>query len=60
MPRFPLHARSLNFTHPRTGERMEFEVPLPEDFQQLLEKWRKYVLYRKDGMEENEIENENE
>ena len=60
MPRFPLHARSLDFTHPRTGERMFFEVPLPNDFQQLLDKWRKYVLHKKEGILENELENETE
>lgn len=33
-----LHARVLGFVHPRTGEYMEFEAPLPEYFQKLLEK----------------------
>jgi 23S rRNA pseudouridine1911/1915/1917 synthase len=27
-----LHARLLGFVHPRTGERVRFEVPIPEDF----------------------------
>ncbi|MBK9272289.1 MAG: RluA family pseudouridine synthase [Saprospiraceae bacterium] len=54
MPRFPLHAKSLAFTHPVTGERMKFEVPLPEDFQELLEKWRKYLNHRKDGLEDDD------
>lgn len=31
-----LHARVLGFIHPRTGEYMEFEAPLPEYFQKLL------------------------
>jgi 23S rRNA pseudouridine1911/1915/1917 synthase len=31
-----LHARVLGFEHPETGEYMEWESPLPEDFQQLL------------------------
>lgn len=31
-----LHAAVLGFDHPRTGERMRFETPLPEDMQQLL------------------------
>jgi 23S rRNA pseudouridine1911/1915/1917 synthase len=26
-----LHAKTLGFTHPRTGERLEFEAPLPQD-----------------------------
>jgi 23S rRNA pseudouridine1911/1915/1917 synthase len=31
-PRQMLHAWKLGFTHPRTGEAMEFCSPLPEDF----------------------------
>lgn len=31
-----LHAGVLGFVHPRTGEYMEFEAPLPEYFQKLL------------------------
>lgn len=33
-----LHAKVLGFTHPRTGEYMEFEAPLPAYFQELLRK----------------------
>lgn len=33
-----LHARVLGFIHPRTGEYMEFEAPLPDYFRELLEK----------------------
>lgn len=33
-----LHAGVLGFVHPRTGEYMEFEAPLPEYFEKLLEK----------------------
>ena len=36
-----LHAMILGFVHPRTGEYMEFEAPLPEYFVKLLEKLRK-------------------
>lgn len=32
-----LHARILGFNHPRTGEYMEFEAPLPDYFSHLLE-----------------------
>lgn len=42
MPRQALHARSLGFIHPRTGKKMFFESPLPEDFASVLEKWRGY------------------
>ena len=31
-----LHALKLGFDHPVTGERMEFEAPLPDDFQKAL------------------------
>ncbi len=34
-----LHARVLGFIHPRTGEYVKFEAPLPEYFQKLLEKY---------------------
>ncbi len=36
-PRQMLHARCLAFAHPRTGEAISIEAPLPDDFQALLE-----------------------
>ena len=33
-----LHARRLMFRHPRTGERVELECPLPDWFQEVLDK----------------------
>ena len=42
-PRQALHARTLGFTHPKTGERLHFEVPLPSDMQALIDKWRTYT-----------------
>jgi 23S rRNA pseudouridine1911/1915/1917 synthase len=36
-----LHAGVLGFTHPRTNEYLEFEAPLPEDMDQLLDYLRK-------------------
>ena len=36
-----LHARVLGFIHPRTGEYLEFEAPLPPYFEALLERLRK-------------------
>ncbi len=42
-PRQALHAKTLGFVHPRTGDYMHFESELPEDMQQLVEKWRKYA-----------------
>ena len=35
-----LHAGVLGFIHPVTGEQMQFESPLPEDFQKVLDKLR--------------------
>jgi len=46
-PRQALHARTLGFQHPATGRQMFFECPLPEDFAQLIEKWRSYIQSRK-------------
>ena len=40
IPRLMLHAYSLAFDHPTTGERMEFVAPLPEKFSVTLEKLR--------------------
>ncbi len=42
-----LHAFRLTLTHPRTGERMTFEAPLPEDFENVLA-----LLRRERGREE--------
>ena len=33
-----LHAKRLELTHPTTGERMEFNAPLPPAFQEILDK----------------------
>lgn len=41
-PRQALHAKTLGFEHPVTGERLFFEAPMPEDFVNLIEKWRNY------------------
>jgi 23S rRNA pseudouridine1911/1915/1917 synthase len=37
-PRTMLHARTLGFTHPRSGERIAFERDPPEDFRSVVEK----------------------
>ncbi|MDC8000192.1 RluA family pseudouridine synthase [Aequorivita todarodis] len=42
LPRQALHARTLGFVHPTTGEFMRFESPIPEDMEACLEKWRNY------------------
>jgi 23S rRNA pseudouridine1911/1915/1917 synthase len=42
LPRQALHARTLSFTHPTTGEWMSFESELPADMQAVLDKWHNY------------------
>ncbi len=41
-PRQALHARTLGFVHPGTGQEMFFSVPVPADMQALMDKWRSY------------------
>lgn len=41
-PRQALHARTLGFRHPATGEQMDFECEIPADMTALFEKWREY------------------
>ncbi len=43
IPRHALHAKSLEFTHPTTGETMFFDSELPQDMQITIEKWRNYT-----------------
>lgn len=43
MPRQALHAFSLGFDHPTSKKRLYFESELPEDFDSLLQKLRKYI-----------------
>ncbi|WP_414826856.1 RluA family pseudouridine synthase [Aureitalea sp. L0-47] len=42
LPRQALHARTLGFEHPTSGEWLKFEAPVPEDMEQCLDKWRNY------------------
>jgi pseudouridine synthase, RluA family len=46
LPRQALHAKSLAFNHPVTGERLLFDSNLPDDMVQVIEKWRKYISGR--------------
>ena len=41
-PRQALHAKELGFVHPTTGEYMFFDSELPQDMQDVIEKWRKF------------------
>lgn len=44
-PRQALHARVLGFEHPRTGEHLHFEMPIPQDMAQCIERWRSYSTH---------------
>lgn len=46
LPRQALHARTLGFKHPETGEFLRFDSPLPEDMTACVEKWRNYARHR--------------
>ena len=41
-PRQVLHAKTIGFVHPRTGQEMFFDSSWPEDMTSLIEKWRHY------------------
>lgn len=45
LPRQALHAKTLGFVHPKTGEKMSFNSPVPEDMQQCIDKWRHYATH---------------
>lgn len=48
-PRQALHAGQLGFVHPRSREQMLFSSPLPQDMEQVIEKWRKYSAFKNDA-----------
>ena len=48
LPRHALHARSLGFKHPTTGKYIRFESELPADMKNVIDKWRKYSVNRKE------------
>ena len=50
LPRQALHAKSLAFDHPVTGKRLSFDSDLPDDMQQVIEKWRKYISGRESNL----------
>lgn len=45
LPRQALHAQSLGFVHPVSGEFVDFKSDLPEDMAVVLKKWEDYVSY---------------
>ena len=48
LPRQALHAKTLGFIHPTSGEKMSFNSELPEDMAQAVEKWENYIANRND------------
>lgn len=46
LPRQALHAKTLGFTHPKTGKFMRFTSEIPEDMQQCIEKWKTYSKHQ--------------
>jgi len=48
LPRQALHAKTLGFQHPVSGEFVQFDSELPQDFASVLEKWRNYVKQNQD------------
>ena len=51
LPRQALHAKTLGFTHPTTGEFMKFNTEIPKDISNCLEKWRTYSDNSKEEIE---------
>lgn len=46
LPRHALHAQTLGFKHPVTGEHIFVENQLPSDMVELINKWRKYSMVK--------------
>jgi len=47
LPRQALHAKTLGFVHPVTGEKMRFDSEIPEDMAQCISKWKDYAQHSK-------------
>ncbi len=43
LPRQALHATTLGFVHPHSGDRVHFRAEPPEDFGNAVQKWRMYA-----------------
>ena len=52
LPRQALHAKTLGFVHPTTGETMRFDTEIPQDMTEVIEKWRGYAQSK--SLEEEE------
>ena len=54
MPRHALHAKTLEFIHPRTGKLMSFDSEIAPDMQEVINKWRIYAQAGKTFLEDEE------
>jgi len=45
LPRQALHAKTLGFIHPKTGEKLEFDSEIPDDMAMCIEKWLNYAKH---------------
>lgn len=48
LPRQALHAKTLGITHPITQKPVFFDSELPDDMQQVIERWRKFSINKPD------------
>lgn len=46
LTRQALHAKTLGFKHPKTGEFLQFTAELPNDMQQCIQKWKIYAKHQ--------------
>ncbi|MCX6243582.1 MAG: RluA family pseudouridine synthase [Bacteroidetes bacterium] len=46
IPRQALHAKSLGFIHPSTGQYIFFDSDYPDDMKAVVEKWRNYSVHK--------------
>lgn len=51
LTRQALHAKTIGFEHPTTGEFLRFDSEMPEDMTNVLQRWRDYVSARRDLLE---------
>ncbi len=54
LPRQALHAASLGFEHPDTGQRLYFETAMPEDLVEAIARWERYAAAVEGGREGEE------
>jgi len=51
LPRQALHAKTLGFNHPKTGQFLSFTSDMPQDMQDCIEKWRHYAKHQDLGLD---------